>query len=60
VLTVDNEANCFPNSHVYYSVLGAILVRHGGAGRLDDGSGRAIQEKLQAIRAEVDARLAGR
>src|SRR5665213_1010921 len=34
VLTVDNEANCFPSSHVYYAVLGAILVRHGGAGRL--------------------------
>jgi membrane-associated phospholipid phosphatase len=33
VLTVDNEANCFPSSHVYYAVLGAILVRHGGAGR---------------------------
>jgi membrane-associated phospholipid phosphatase len=34
VLTVDNEANCFPSSHVYYAVLGAILVRHGGAGQL--------------------------
>lgn len=34
VLTVDNEANCFPSSHVYYAVLGALLVRHGGAGRL--------------------------
>lgn len=33
VLTVDNEANCFPSSHVYYAVLGAILVRHGNAGR---------------------------
>jgi membrane-associated phospholipid phosphatase len=32
ILTVDNEANCFPSSHVYYAVLGAILVRHGGAG----------------------------
>ncbi len=34
VLAVDNEANCFPSSHVYYAVLGAILVLHGGAGRL--------------------------
>jgi membrane-associated phospholipid phosphatase len=33
VLRVDNEANCFPSSHVYYAVLGALLVRHGGAGR---------------------------
>jgi membrane-associated phospholipid phosphatase len=38
VLTVDNEANCFPSSHVYYAVLGAILVRHGGAGRLVRGA----------------------
>jgi membrane-associated phospholipid phosphatase len=33
VLSADQEANCFPSSHVSYAVLGAILVRHGGAGR---------------------------
>jgi membrane-associated phospholipid phosphatase len=33
VLSADQEANCFPSSHAYYAVLGAILVRHGGAGR---------------------------
>jgi membrane-associated phospholipid phosphatase len=26
VVAIDNEANCFPSSHVFYAVLGAILV----------------------------------
>jgi membrane-associated phospholipid phosphatase len=34
VLSADREANCFPSSHACYAVLGAILVRHGGAGRV--------------------------
>ncbi len=38
VVSMDNEANCFPSSHVYYAVLGAILVWHGGAGRLVRGA----------------------
>jgi membrane-associated phospholipid phosphatase len=32
VVSVDQEANCCPSSHVLYAVLGAILVCHGGAG----------------------------
>jgi membrane-associated phospholipid phosphatase len=31
VLSVDQEANCCPSSHVCYAVLAAILVPHGGA-----------------------------
>jgi hypothetical protein len=38
-------------------VLGGRITK---AAKRDDGSGRAIQEELQAIRAEVDARLSGR
>ena len=38
VVAVDQEANCFPSSHAYYAVLGAILVWHGGAGRLVRGA----------------------
>jgi membrane-associated phospholipid phosphatase len=32
VISVDKEANCFPSSHVFYALLGAILVWQGGAG----------------------------
>jgi membrane-associated phospholipid phosphatase len=33
VLEVDDEANCFPSSHVLFAVLPALLVDRGGAGR---------------------------
>jgi membrane-associated phospholipid phosphatase len=33
VVEVDGEANCFPSSHVFFAVLGAMLVSHGGAHR---------------------------
>ncbi len=38
VVSIDQEANCFPSSHVYYALLGAILVWHGGASRLVRGA----------------------
>jgi membrane-associated phospholipid phosphatase len=34
VLEVDDEANCFPSSHVIFAVLPAVLVDRGGASRL--------------------------
>ncbi len=34
VFKVDMEANCFPSSHTFFAVLGALLVSWGGAGRI--------------------------